>query len=113
MTRGDLGTLYKLRYVNFNVSSIGAEMDYLAGVQGIGGEGTTLVNEGSDSRDNKVRQGMLAIGDTVYYWKIAACPFADVYTAKSIGDDSVYISVTMSTYNFYTGADTITPETIS
>jgi hypothetical protein len=109
MTRGDKGSLFKLKYVNLNAQSIAAEMDHLVQLQGMSGEGSTVVAQGSDSRGNTVRQGTRAVGEVIYYWKVAACPFNEVYTAKKIGSSSVYISITVSTYDFYTG-DPDTPK---
>jgi hypothetical protein len=107
MTRGDLGSLFKLKYVNLAAISLTDEMDHLARLQGVAGDGVTVVAQGKDSRGNTVRQGTRAIGEVVYYWKIAACPFSEVYTADKIGDSAVYISVTLATYDFYTGGDVI------
>jgi hypothetical protein len=107
MTRGDLGSLFKLKYANLKASSLRDEMDHLAQLQGLGGDGVSIAAEGTDSRGNTVRQGTRTVEDTVFYWKIAACPFSGVYTAATIDDSAVYISISLATYDFYTGAEEI------
>ncbi|MDR2109066.1 MAG: hypothetical protein LBP28_06380 [Coriobacteriales bacterium] len=107
MTRGDLGSLFKLKYANLNASSLADEMDHLALLQGLAGDGVNVVAEGTDSRGNTVRQGTRTVEDVVFYWRIAACPFSAVYGAAAIGDSAVYISISLATYDFYTGAEEI------
>ncbi|MDR3136950.1 MAG: hypothetical protein LBU07_06055 [Coriobacteriales bacterium] len=108
MARGNLGSWNKLKYVNLSATSIDDEMTRLLSLQGLTGEGVTISAQGMDSRGNKVVQGAKAVGEQVYYYKVAACPFNEVYSASLITDNSVYISCTLANYDFYTGADTIT-----
>lgn len=110
LARGELGSWNKLRYVNFNSTSIEDEMAHLAEFQGLTGETVTISAEGVDTRGNLVIQGQKVIdGEVVRYFKIAACPFKDLYNASSLSDTSVYITCTVADYDFFTGADEITP----
>ena len=110
IARGDLGSWNKLRYANFNATSIEDEMARLAEIQGLVGDSVTISAEGTDSQGNLVRQGQIALdGERVLYFKIAACHFNALYSPKSLSDASVYITCTLSTYDFYTGSDEITP----
>lgn len=114
MARGDLGSWNKLKYVNFNATSIDDEMMRLAELQGLTGESVTISDQGVDSRGNKVIQGQKVIGgeegERILYFKIAACPFNDIYSAQKVSSESVYLTCTLSTYDFFTGSDTITAE---
>jgi hypothetical protein len=107
MTRGALGAWNKIKYVNLNATSIDDEITRLRAVQELNGDNVVVSAQGTDSRDNKVIQGTKGIGDRVLYWKIAACPFNEVYNADSINSSAVYITCTVATYDFYTGQDTI------
>ncbi|MDR0499707.1 MAG: hypothetical protein LBG97_00450 [Coriobacteriales bacterium] len=113
LTRGDLGSLYKLKYVNFKATSIADEMDHLAQLQGMDGNGVSIAAKGIDTRGNNVIQGTKVVDDRVYYFKIAACTFNEVYTAAKLDDSSVYISITIASYDFYTGGDEITQASTS
>jgi len=108
MTRGDLGSSFKVKYVNLNAKSIADEMSHLAGLQGLSGTGVSITAQGTDPRGNTVIQGTKAVDNAIYYWKIAACPFNEVYTAKYIPANAVYISCTVATFDFITGSDPIT-----
>lgn len=111
MARGDLGSWNKLKYVNLNASSIEDEMAHLATLQGLVGDTVTVSAQGLDSRGNKVIQGQKAMdGNRVLYFKIAACPFSDIYSISTVSDASVYITCTLASYDFFTGSDTITAE---
>jgi len=109
MARGDLGSQFKVRYMNLNGVSVKEEMQHLAVLQGLTGEGVELLAQGADTRGNIVMQGTKTIDEIVYYWKIAACQFNEVYVAKWLPDNAVYISCTIADFDFYTGTDTITP----
>ena len=110
LARGELGSWNKLRYVNFNATSIEDEMTHLATLQQLSGDTVTISAQGTDSRGNRVIQGQKVIdGERVLYFKIAACLFKDVYFLKSLTGDSVYITCTVATYDFYSGVDTIKP----
>ena len=110
IARGDLGNWNKIKYVNLNATSLEDEMTHLAALQGLSGELVTISAEGTDSRGNRVIQGQKVVeGETVLFFKIAACPFNDLYNADSLSSESVYITCTLATYDFYTGADEITP----
>ena len=109
MSRGDMGSLFKIKYVNLNADSLEAEMQHLLEQQGLTGEGVTIAVRGVDSRGNIVIQGAKAIDDVVYYWKVAACPFNEVYSAKKLPANAIYVSCTIATYDFYTGSDDIKP----
>ncbi|MDR1088897.1 MAG: hypothetical protein LBL23_06495 [Coriobacteriales bacterium] len=111
MARGDLGSWNRLKYVNFNATSLEDEMTHLADIQQLSGDTIEISAQGIDSRGNRVVQGQKAVNEErVLYFKIAACPFKDVYTVQTLSDASVYITCTVATYDFYSGADTITPE---
>jgi len=110
LARGELGSWNKLRYVNFNATSLEDEMAHLADLQQLSGDTVTISAEGIDSRGNRVVQGQKVIdGERILYFKIAACLFKDVYNNKSLTADSVYITCTVATYDFFSGVDTITP----
>jgi hypothetical protein len=109
MARGEIGTMFKMRYVNLNATGIADEMDWLAAFQGLDGDGATVSARGRDPRGNDIVQGTVNIDGTIYYWKIAACNFNEVYSAKRIPSTGVYISCSFATYDFYTGGDKITP----
>jgi len=110
LARGELGSWNKLRYVNLNAAGILAEMEHLAALQQLSGETVTISAQGIDSRGNHVIQGAKVIdGERILYFKIAACLFKDVYYVKSLSNDSVYITCTVATYDFFSGVDTITP----
>ncbi|MCL2529317.1 MAG: hypothetical protein FWE41_03180 [Coriobacteriia bacterium] len=110
LARGELGSWNKLRYVNLNATGILAEMEHLANLQQLSGETVTISAQGIDSRGNHVIQGAKVIdGERILYFKIAACLFKDVYYVKSLSNDSVYITCTVATYDFFSGVDTITP----
>jgi hypothetical protein len=104
---GDKGTLLKVKYANLNATSISDEMQHLESLQGLTNDKVEVVGSGTDSRGNSVDQGTVAIGNTTYFWKVAACPLNQVYTTTSIPDNAVYITCTLATYDFYTGADTL------
>ena len=109
MERGALGSHFKIRYVNLNGISIEDEMNHLREFQGLGGEDSLIAAQGTDTRGNTVMQGTKIIGETTYYWKIAACPFNAVYSTNWLPDNAVYISCTVATFDFYTGGDVIRP----
>ena len=109
LARGDLGSWNRLRYVNFNATSVEDEMSHLADLQQLSGDTVSISAQGSDSNGNQVIEGQKVIDNqTVLYFKIAACPFKDIYNAKSLTDASVYVTCTVATYDFFTGVDTIT-----
>lgn len=111
MARGDLGSWNKIRYVNLNATGIDDEMARLADLQELSGESVTISDQGTDSRGNKVIQGQKVIeGETILYFKIAACPFNSIYNAKTLSVNSVYVTCTVASYDFFTGSDTITPD---
>jgi hypothetical protein len=107
MMRGDLGGHHKLRYVNLNAVNVRDEMKTLADFQGLSGEGSTIAAEGTDPRGNFVIQGTKAVGERIYYWKIAACSFNEIYRGRSIPNNAAYVSCTVSDFDFYTGSDEI------
>lgn len=111
MARGDLGSWNKLKYVNLNATSIEDEMSHLAALQELSGDTVTISNEGVDTRGNFVIQGQKVIateeGEAILFFKIAACPFKDIYNGASISEASVFITCTVANYDFYTGSDTI------
>lgn len=110
LARGDLGNWNKLKYINLTATSIEDEMSHLADVQGLTGDTVTITAQGADSQGNLVIQGQKVLeGERILYFKIAACPFNEIYNAESIGSSSVFISCTIATYDFYTGYDEITP----
>ncbi len=110
MARGELGSWNKVKYVNLNATSIEDEMAHLAEVQLLTGESVTVSAQGVDSRGNYVIQGQKVEGEQVFFFKIAACPFNEVYSAQALSDASVYITCTVANYDFFTGADTITAQ---
>ncbi|MCL1891056.1 MAG: hypothetical protein FWG00_03430 [Coriobacteriia bacterium] len=107
MARGDLGAQHKLRYINLNAASVKDEMKTLADFQELSGEGITIAAEGTDPRGNFVMQGTKAVGERIYYWKIAACSFNEIYRGRSIPNNAAYVSCTVSDFDFYTGSDEI------
>jgi hypothetical protein len=107
MTRGDNGSWDKIKYVNFSATGIDDEITRLRAVQELNDDTTTVAAQGMDSRGNTVVQGTKAVGEQVFYWKIAACPFSEIYSAKRIGNAAVYTTCTVASYDFYTGADKI------
>ncbi|MDR1358005.1 MAG: hypothetical protein LBJ48_01420 [Coriobacteriales bacterium] len=111
MARGDLGSWNRLKYVNFNATSLEDEMTHLADLQQLSGDTVSIYAQGLDSRGNRVVQGLKVINEErELFFKIAACPFKDVYTAQTLSDASIYISCTVASYDFFSGADTITAE---
>jgi hypothetical protein len=108
MARGDLGNWDKLKYVNLSATSVDDEITRLMALQELTGDSVSVTARGNDSRGNTVVQGTKAIGDAVVYFKVAACPFGEIYKAQKLSGTSVYATCTLATYDFYTGADTIT-----
>jgi hypothetical protein len=102
---GNLGRIIRLEYANYVGEGVEDEMDTLATLQGLSGPDVTIVYRGLDSRNNSVILGSKLIGEQTIYFKIAACPFSEVYTVDSVPSTSVYITCTVSTYDFYTGSD--------
>ncbi|MCL2756625.1 MAG: hypothetical protein FWD43_00905 [Coriobacteriia bacterium] len=107
MSDGSLGIWFKLRYMNLCGESVDAEMQHLLTLQGLTGEGVTVIASGSDPQGNKVIQGTKEIDEETYYWKIAACRFNQVYTVTRLLDNAVWISCTIADFDFYTGGDVI------
>ena len=93
---------FKVTYVNLNGIGVDEEMDYLAELQGLTGENVTVATRGADGLGNTIIQGTKVVEETVYYFKIAACPFNGVYTANPIPENAIYISCTVATFDFYT-----------
>ncbi|GHT79103.1 hypothetical protein FACS1894104_3250 [Actinomycetota bacterium] len=107
MTRGDNGAWDKLKYVNFNATSLEDEMSHIRTLQDLTGDTAVVAAQGTDTRGNKVVQGTKAVGDRIFYWKVAACPFSEIYSAAKLSGTAVYVTCTVATYDFFTGADTI------
>ena len=111
MAHGELGGWNKLKYVNFNAASIDNEMEHLASIQGLSGDTVTISAQGVDSRGNRIIQGKKVVdGEWVLFFRIAACPFNEIYNASTLSEASIYITCTVASYDFFTGSDVITPQ---
>jgi hypothetical protein len=102
VTHGDKGEFLRARYVNLAAKSIEHEMDHLQQLQGLTGDGVTLMGSGVDDRGNSYIEGSRTDDEATIYWRIAACPFDEVYSLKALPDTAVYISCTVASYNFFT-----------
>jgi len=109
MTRGDMGSYFKLKLVNLTTSGIDDEILHLLELQGLTGDGVTVKYQGEDARGNTIIQGTKAVDDRVFYWRVAACLFNEVYTIRSLPDQAVYLTCTVATFDFYTTGAEETP----
>ena len=110
MSRGNLGNWQKLRYANLNAAGIWEEIDHVAELQQLSGDTVTITAHGIDSHGNYITQGQKVIeGERILYFRIAGCLFKDVYSVKTMSADSVYITCTVATYDFFIGTEDITP----
>jgi hypothetical protein len=113
---GDMGRYIRIKYANFNATSIGDEIMHLAQLQGFSSGNSRTLYQGPDDHDNTVMIGTTTLegeipgtsileGTTTLYWRIAACPFGEIYYTGNMPSSAVYVSCVVATYDFYTGSD--------